>query len=77
MSPSCPCGLTEEDQVRKHFNMEFGANLPEDLCLCIENSPTRWEVVPSIGDAWEFLPAIERDLLTEASDDFFVWSFTT
>ena len=45
--------------------MEFGAHLPEDLCLCIENSPTRWEVVPSIGDASEFLPDIGRDLLAE------------
>ena len=36
-----PFGLSEEVQVRKHFNMEFGAHLPEDLCLCIENSPTR------------------------------------
>ena len=38
--------------------------------FCIENSPTQWEVVPSIGDAREFLPDIERDFLAEASDKF-------
>jgi hypothetical protein len=54
--------------VRKHFNSEFGINLPEDLCLCIENSPTRWEVVPSAGDTWEFLPEIENDLIAEVSN---------
>lgn len=55
----------EEDQVRKHFNLEFGINLPEDLCLCIGNSPTQWEVTSCSEDVSEFLPAIESDLLIE------------
>ncbi|KAJ3566149.1 hypothetical protein NP233_g7185 [Leucocoprinus birnbaumii] len=56
----------EEDQVRRRFNAEYGAHLPEDICLCIANPPTKWEVVPCAGDSPESLPHIEEDLLSEA-----------
>ncbi|XP_006459322.1 hypothetical protein AGABI2DRAFT_184045 [Agaricus bisporus var. bisporus H97] len=56
----------EEDQVRRRFNAEYGAHLPEDICLCIGNPPTRWEVVPWPGDSLELLPRIDEDLLVEA-----------
>jgi len=58
----------EENRVRAHFNAEYGQHLPEDLCLCIGNSPTRWEVVPWDGTTPETLPAIDADLLTEAKE---------
>ncbi|KAG5645529.1 hypothetical protein DXG03_005804 [Asterophora parasitica] len=58
----------EENAVRSHFNADHGAHLPEDLCLCVGNAPTRWEVVPWSGDALEFLPIIDSDLITEAKD---------
>jgi len=58
----------EETQVRDHFNSEHGAHLPEDICLCIGNTPTRWEVVPWQGEEPEVLPQIEPDLIAEAKD---------
>ena len=60
----------EEDQVRNHFNAEYGAHLPEDICLCIGNPPTKWEVVPWEGDTLEVLPEIEPDLLAEVKKKF-------
>lgn len=58
---------TEESQVRADFNAENGAHIPADICLCIENPPTRWEVVPWAGDIREVLPEIDADLLTQVS----------
>ncbi|KAJ6494746.1 autophagy-related protein 17 [Mycena vitilis] len=58
----------EESHVRDHFNLEHGAHLPEDICLCIGNSPTRWEVVPWHGEELEALPEIEPDLIAQAKD---------
>ncbi|KAG6861353.1 hypothetical protein C0995_001086 [Termitomyces sp. Mi166 len=59
----------EETHVRSHFNSEYGAHLPEDICLCVGNAPTRWEVVPMSGDALsEFLPIIDNELITMAKD---------
>lgn len=58
---------TEERQVRDDFNAEHGAHIPADICLCIENPPTRWEVVPWPGDTREVLPEVEGDLLMAVS----------
>ncbi|KAJ7727313.1 autophagy-related protein 17 [Mycena maculata] len=58
----------EESQVRDHFNLEHGVHLPEDICLCIGNTPTRWEVVPWQGEEPEVLPEIEADLIAQAKD---------
>jgi len=57
--------LIEESQIRKHFNTEYGAHLPEDICLCIGNEPTRWEVTPLPGNTREVLPEIDPDLIAE------------
>ena len=57
--------VIEETRVRSHFNAEYGLHLPEDLCLCIGNSPTRWEVVPSEGSSLEVLPSIDADLIPD------------
>lgn len=63
--------------MRAAFNAEQGSNLPADLCLCVENMPTRWNVVSieehsfegiSSGyreDYREFLPTVDSDLLAE------------
>ena len=68
---------TEEREIRAAFNVEQGSNLPADLCLCVENMPTRWNVVPieehsfeGISSGYrenyrEFLPTVDNDLLTE------------
>lgn len=68
---------TEEREMRAAFNAEQGSNLPADLCLCVENMPTRWNVVSieehsfegiSSGyreDYREFLPTVDSDLLAE------------
>ncbi|KXN91701.1 Autophagy-related protein 17 [Leucoagaricus sp. SymC.cos] len=61
----------EEDQVRRLFNAEYGVHLPEDICLCIGNPPTKWEVVPLQGDTLEVLPHIDEDLLSEVRIDSF------
>ncbi|KAF6757238.1 autophagy protein Apg17-domain-containing protein [Ephemerocybe angulata] len=58
----------EESQLRKHFNAECGAHLPEDICLSIGNEPTRWDVLPWPGDAREILPEIDADLIVEARE---------
>ncbi|KAH6909015.1 autophagy protein Apg17-domain-containing protein [Coprinopsis sp. MPI-PUGE-AT-0042] len=58
--------VEEENEVRKHFNAEYGAHLPEDICLCIANEPTRYDVLPWPGELPEVLPAIGMDLLSEA-----------
>ncbi|KAF9061421.1 autophagy-related protein 17 [Rhodocollybia butyracea] len=56
--------MTEEErQVREHFNNEHGAHLPEDLCLCISNVPTKWEILPWNGEVLETLPEIPSDML--------------
>jgi autophagy-related protein 17 len=56
---------SEENQVRKCFNAEHGAHLPEDICLCIGNPPTKWTVEPSNEDTPDVLPDIENDLIAE------------
>ena len=56
---------TEERHMREDFNAEYGAHIPTDICLCIENPPTRWEVVPWAGDVREVLPEIDADLLPQ------------
>ena len=54
-----------ERVVRESFNAEHGAHLPSDLCLYVENPPTRWHVIPFDGDAAESLPDVEDDLVAE------------
>ncbi|KAF8841788.1 hypothetical protein BDN67DRAFT_966676 [Paxillus ammoniavirescens] len=61
--------MTEEErQVRDDFNNEHGAHIPTDICLCIENPPTRWEVVPWAGDTREVLPEIDSDILAQVRE---------
>ncbi|KAF9236755.1 autophagy protein Apg17-domain-containing protein [Melanogaster broomeanus] len=61
--------MTEEErQVRDDFNAEHGPHIPADICLCIENPPTRWEVVPWAGDMREVLPEIDSDILAQARE---------
>ncbi|KAN0093237.1 Autophagy-related protein 17 [Tylopilus felleus] len=59
---------SEERQMREIFNAEHGAHIPADICLCIENPPTRWDVVPWAGDMREVLPEIDVDLLKQARE---------
>ena len=71
------CISIEEREMRATFNAEQGSNLPADLCLCVEDMPTRWNVVPveetsfegiSSGygeDYREFLPGVDNELLAE------------
>jgi len=58
-------GVSEERALRESFNAEHGAHLPSDLCLYIENPPTRWQVMPLDGDDVESLPDVENDLVEE------------
>lgn len=58
----------EESLVRTHFNDEYGSHLPEDICLCIGNAPTKWEVVPWDGTSSEVLPFIANDLIAAVSN---------
>ncbi|KAF8623669.1 hypothetical protein AX17_007367 [Amanita inopinata Kibby_2008] len=59
---------SEESKVRSLFNSEYGAHLPEDICLCIGNMPTRWQVIPWEEDTLESLPEIADDLIAEAKE---------
>jgi autophagy-related protein 17 len=58
-----------ERVVRESFNAEHGAHLPSDLCLYIENPPTRWQVIPFDGVAVESLPDVDDDLVMEVHLD--------
>jgi autophagy-related protein 17 len=57
--------VSEERLVRESFNAEHGAHLPSDLCLYIENPPTRWQVIPLDGETVESLPDVDDDLVEE------------
>jgi autophagy-related protein 17 len=57
--------ISGERVVRESFNAEHGAHLPSDLCLYIENPPTRWQVIPFDGDTVESLPDADDDLVAE------------
>ena len=57
--------VAEERLVRESFNAEHGAHLPSDLCLYIENPPTRWQVIPLDGETVESLPDVDDDLIVE------------
>lgn len=59
--------VDEERLLREDFNSTHGAHLPADICLCIENPPTKWEVMPW-GGSIEVLPDVAIDLLGEAKD---------
>lgn len=71
--PSCTFVQTgrcsAERVVRESFNAEHGAHLPSDLCLFIENPPTRWQVIPFDGDPVESLPDVDDDLVTEVDSN--------
>lgn len=63
--------------MRATFNAEQGSNLPADLSLCVENMPTRWNIVPIEEQAFEsvssgykedyreILPTVDSELLAE------------
>ncbi|KAH8100023.1 autophagy protein Apg17-domain-containing protein [Cristinia sonorae] len=58
--------VEEEERLRRErFNAEYGDHLPSDVCLSIQNPPTRWEVVPWNHEPIESLPEMDSDLLTE------------
>lgn len=61
--------IPEERKFRESFNAEHGAHLPSDLCLYIENPPTRWQVIPHDGDDVESLPDVDSDLLEEVDSN--------
>lgn len=68
---------SEERLLRAEFNAEQGPYMPDDLCLAIENMPTRWDVIPlredefeDSGSAWresyrEVIPEVDNDLIAE------------
>jgi autophagy-related protein 17 len=57
--------VSAERALRESFNAEHGAHLPSDLCLYIENPPTRWQVIPFEGVTVESLPDVDDDLVME------------
>ncbi|THH31718.1 hypothetical protein EUX98_g2488 [Antrodiella citrinella] len=57
----------EERQQRERFNAEYGDHLPSDVCLSIQNVPTRWEIIPWNNEPIETLPEIDSDLLAGAT----------
>ena len=57
----------EERIVRERFNEQHGDHLPSDVCLPIQNSPTRWEVLPVPNELVDLLPVIPTDLLDDAA----------
>lgn len=68
-TPLIPVITLEERLFRESFNAEQGAHLPSDLCLYIENPPTRWQVIPLDGETVESLPDVDDDLVEEVSSN--------
>ncbi|TDL25651.1 hypothetical protein BD410DRAFT_784690 [Rickenella mellea] len=56
----------EELQAREEFYAAHGPHLPDDLCLCIANLPTMWDISPAAGEMQEALPYIPDDLIENA-----------
>lgn len=56
----------EELQLREEFKAAHGMYLPDDVCLFVQNAPTRWAVVPQDKEQVEVLPELENDLLDKA-----------
>jgi autophagy-related protein 17 len=66
--------------MREVFKAEHGDHLPDDLCLSIENLPTKWAVGPVPwtveGETWiesargevEVVPEVDHDLLADARE---------
>lgn len=57
--------MTEERSHRVAFNDEHGEHLPADVCLSIQNPPTRWEIITWNREPLEELPMVDNDLLLE------------
>lgn len=55
----------EEIQLRESFYATHGPHLPDDLCYCVANMPTKWDVGPALGEVPEELPEVDEDLLVE------------
>jgi autophagy-related protein 17 len=70
----------EERTLREAFRAEHGDHLPDDLCLSVDNPPTRWDVLSVPGgmsaeererrdvEHTEVLPDVDIDLLVEARE---------
>ncbi|KAH8831354.1 autophagy-related protein 17 [Flagelloscypha sp. PMI_526] len=54
----------EETRMRTHFTEDYGANIPDDICLCIGDLPTRWNILPDSKD--HGLPDVPVGVLSEA-----------
>ncbi|KZT73168.1 hypothetical protein DAEQUDRAFT_762515 [Daedalea quercina L-15889] len=57
---------TEELQQREGFKAAHGLYLPDDVCLFVQNAPTRWTIVPQDEEQVEVLPGLDSDLLNKA-----------
>ncbi|KAH8118232.1 autophagy-related protein 17 [Phellopilus nigrolimitatus] len=60
------CVMVQEIQLRESFYATHGPHLPDDLCYCVANMPTKWDVGPALGEVPEELPDVDEDLLVEA-----------
>ena len=56
---------SEEIHLREAFFAEHRDHLPDDLCSCVGNLPTKWEIAPAEGEVKEELPTIDEDLIVE------------
>ena len=58
--------FAEELQLREEFKAAHGMYLPDDVCLFVQNAPTRWTVVPQDKEQVDSLPDLDHDLLDKA-----------
>ena len=65
--------VSEELLKRNEFFAEHGEVLPQDLCICIRDEPTKWTIVPENAGSLEELPEIDDALLAQVS---FPWIFS-
>lgn len=58
---------TEEIRTREAFLSNHREQLPDDLCLCIDDVPTRYEIGLADGETQEEVPDVDADLLEDVS----------
>lgn len=57
--------VEDEIHAREVFSESHRAQLPDDLCLCIDDVPSRYVINIAEGDSQEEVPDVDEDLLED------------
>lgn len=62
--------VEDEIHAREVFLENHRAQLPDDLCLCIDDVPSRYVINIAEGDTQEEMPDVDEDLLEDVRSQF-------